>query len=145
MKKKGNEFRSLRLSFCESARSLPPFRGAKVSTQRRPFTGAVRRVGTWRRLRLPRSITGQRNQRKKTFSISWTRQEPRGFVGSSLILDPTVPGSNSTVENSLFLCHFFLKVRTAKNFKVFHMYDDGLRTCAPVKSIKTAQAGFYRV
>ena len=34
---------------------------------------------------------------------------------------------------------FFLKVRTAKNFKVFHMYGDGLRTCAPVKSIKTSQ------
>ena len=49
---------------------------------------------------------------------------------------------------------FFLKVRTAKNFKVFHMNGDGLRTCAPVKSIKTSQqvfigfknlpAGFYR-
>ena len=62
--------------------------------------------------------------------------------------------SNSTAVNSLFLCHFFfLKVRTAKNFKVFHMNGDGLRTCAPVKSIKTSQqvfigfknlpAGFY--
>ena len=49
---------------------------------------------------------------------------------------------------------FFLKVRTAKHFKVFHMNGDGLRTCAPVKSIKTSQqvfigfknlpAGFYR-
>ena len=34
---------------------------------------------------------------------------------------------------------FFLKVRTAKNFKVFHINGDGLRTCAPVKSIKTSQ------
>ena len=46
---------------------------------------------------------------------------------------------------------FFLKVRTAKNFKVFHMNGDGLRTCAPVKSIKISQqvfinygAGYYR-
>ena len=49
---------------------------------------------------------------------------------------------------------FFLKVRTAKIFKVFHMNGDGLRTCAPVKSIKTSQqvfigfknlpAGYYR-
>ena len=49
---------------------------------------------------------------------------------------------------------FFLKVGTSKNFKVFHMNGDGLRTCAPVKSIKTSQqvfigfknlpAGFYR-
>ena len=34
---------------------------------------------------------------------------------------------------------FFLKVRTAKKFKVFHINGDGLRTCAPVKSIKTSQ------
>ena len=71
-----------------------------------------------------------------------------------MILDPGVPGSNSTAVNSLFLCHFFLKVRTAKNFKAFHMNGDGLRTCAPVKSIKTSQqvfigfknlpAGYYR-
>ena len=27
---------------------------------------------------------------------------------------------------------FFLKVRTAKTFKVFHINGDGLRTCAPV-------------
>ena len=77
------------------------------------------------------------------------------MVGSSVILVPGVPGSNSTAVNSLFLCHFFfLKVRTAKNLKVFHMNGDGLRTCAPVKSIKTSQqvfigfknlpAGFYR-
>ena len=37
---------------------------------------------------------------------------------------------------------FFLKVRTAKNFKVFHMNGDGFRTCAPVKSIKTSQKVF---
>ena len=37
---------------------------------------------------------------------------------------------------------FFLKVRAAKNFKVFHMNGDGLRTCAPVKSIKTSQQVF---
>ena len=37
---------------------------------------------------------------------------------------------------------FFLKVRTAKNFKVFHVYGGGLRTCAPVKSIKTSQQVF---
>ena len=34
---------------------------------------------------------------------------------------------------------FFLKVRTAKNSKVCHINGDGLRTCAPVKSIKTSQ------
>ena len=72
-----------------------------------------------------------------------------------MISVPGVPGSNSTVVNSLLLCHFFfLKVRTTNNFKVFHMNGDGLRTCAPVKSIKTSQqvfigfknlpAGFYR-
>ena len=33
----------------------------------------------------------------------------------------------------------FLKVRTAKNFKVFHMNGDGLCTCAPVKSIDDFQ------
>ena len=33
-------------------------------------------------------------------------------------------------------------MRTAKNFKVFHMNGDGLRTCAPVKSIKTSQQVF---
>ena len=40
---------------------------------------------------------------------------------------------------------FFLKMRTAKNFKVFHINGDGLRTCAPVKSIKTSQqySGFH--
>ena len=106
------------------------------------FSGAVRRVGTWRHLRVPRSIIGQRNQRQIAFSISWTRQEPRGLVGSSVISDPAVPGSNSTAVNCLFLCHFFLKVRAAKNFKVFHMNGDGLRTCAPVKSIKTSQQVF---
>ena len=66
-----------------------------------------------------------------------------------------VPGSNFPAVNSSFLCHFFfLKVRTAKHFKVFHLNGDGLRTCAPVKSIKSSQqvfigfknlpAGFYR-
>ena len=126
-----------------------------MSTQRWPFTGALRRVGTWRHLRLPWSITGQRNQRQLTFSISWTRQEPRGLVGTSVISDPAVPGSNSTVENSLFLCHFFLsQSENSEKFKAFHMHDDSLRTCAPVKSIKTAQqvfigfknlpAGYYR-
>ena len=33
-------------------------------------------------------------------------------------------------------------MRAAKNFKVFHMNGDGLRTCAPVKSIKTSQQVF---
>ena len=106
------------------------------------FSGAVRRVGTWRHLRVPRSIIGQRNQRQIAFSISWTRQEPRGLVGSSVISDPAVPGSNSTAVNCLFLSLFFLKVRAAKNFKVFHMNGDGLRTCAPMKSIKTSQQVF---
>ena len=86
--------------------------------------------------------------------ISWTRQEPRGLVGNSVISNPGVPGSNSTAANSFFLCHFFFIVRTAKNFKVFHMNGDGLCTCVPMKSIKTSQqvfigfknlpAGFYR-
>ena len=31
MKKNRKEFRNLRLSFCKSARSLPPFRGGKKS------------------------------------------------------------------------------------------------------------------
>ena len=47
------------------------------------------------------------NQRQTALSISWTRQEPRRWVESSVILDPGVPGSNSTAVNSLFLCHFF--------------------------------------
>ena len=64
-----------------------------MSTQRWPFTGVVRRVDTWRHLRLPRSVIGQRNQRQIAFSISLTRQEPRGLVGSSVISDPVVPGS----------------------------------------------------
>ena len=46
-------------------------------------------------------------------------------------------------RSTLYFCvTFFLKVRTAKNFKVFHMNGDGLRTCAPVKSIKTSQQVF---
>ena len=72
-----------------------------------------------------------------------------------MISDPAVPGSNSTMVNSLFsVSPFLLEVRTAKNFKVFHMYGDGLLTCAPAKPIKTFQqvifgfknlpAGYYR-
>ena len=46
-------------------------------------------------------------------------------------------------RGQLYFCvTFFLKVRTAKNFKVFHMNGDGLRTCAPVKSIKTSEQVF---
>ena len=59
-----------------------------------------------------------------------------------MISDPAVPGSNSTAVNSYFCVTFFLKLRTAKNFKVFHLNGDGLRTCAPVKSIKTSQQVF---
>ena len=81
------------------------------------FTGAVRRVGTWRHLRFPRSVIGQRNQRQMAFSISWIRQEPRGLVGSSVISDPAVPGSNSTAVNSLFLCHFFSQSEDSKKFQ----------------------------
>ena len=44
--------------------------------------------------------------------------------------------SNSTVVNSFFLRHFFSQSEDSENFKVFHMYGDGLRTCAPVKSMK---------
>ena len=90
---------------CRSVKVLDPclhFGRQKMSTQCCPFTGAVRRVGTWRHLRLPRSIIGQRSQRQIAFSISWTRQEPRGLVGSSVISDPEVPGSNFTMFNSLF-------------------------------------------
>ena len=91
-----------------------------MSTQCWPFTGAVRRAGTWRHLRLPRSIIGQRNQRQIAFSFSWTRQKPRVLVGSSVVLDPAVPGLNCTVVNCFFLCvTFFLKVRTAKISKSF--------------------------
>ena len=46
-------------------------------------------------------------QRRIAFSISWTRQEPRGLVGSSVISDQAVPGSNSTAVSSVFLCHSF--------------------------------------
>ena len=49
----------------------------------------------------------KRNQRQIAFSITWTRQEPCGLVGSSVISDPGVPSSNSTAVNSLFLCRFF--------------------------------------
>ena len=130
------------INTCRSVKVLDPclhFGAAKKSVQRW-------HVGTWRHLPLPRSIIGQRNQRQIAFSISWTRQEPRGLVGSSVISDPAVPGSNSAVVNSLFLCHFFfLKVRAAKNFKVFHIHSDDLRTCAPVKSIKTSQQVIIKV
>ena len=47
------------------------------------------------------------------------------------------------LRSTVYFCvTFFLKVRAAKNFKVFHMNGDGLRTCAPVKSIKTSQQVF---
>ena len=118
MKKKGKEFRNnLRLSFCKSARSLPPFRGGKKWA--RNATGAVRRVGTWRQLRLPRSIIRQTwNERQIAFSISWTRQEPRGLVGSSVISDPAVPpGSKPTVVNSLFLCYLFFQSEDSEKFQ----------------------------
>ena len=36
-------------------------------------------------------------------------------------------------------------MRTAKNFKVFHMFGDGLRTCAPAKSIVTSQEVTIRI
>ena len=54
-------------------------------------------------------------------------------------MDPAVPSSNSTVVNFLFLCHYFPQSEDNENFKVFHVYGDGLRTRAPVKSIKPAQ------
>ena len=81
----------------------------------------------------------KRNQRQIAFSITWTRQEPCGSVGSSVISDPGVPGSNSTAVYSLFLCHFFFSKWGQQKISVFHMNGDGLRTCAPVKSIKTSQ------
>ena len=120
------------------------FWAAKNEQHQWAFTGAVRGVATWRHPHLSRSIIGQRNQRQMAFSISWARQEPRGSVGSSAISDPAVPGSNSTAVNSDFISvsFFFLKVRTARSFKFFHMYSDGLRTYAPVKSIKTSQQIF---
>ena len=43
----------------------------------------------------------KRNQRQIAFSISWTHQEPCGLVGSSVILVPGVPGSNSTLYFSV--------------------------------------------
>ena len=56
-------------------------------------------------------------QTQIAFSTIWTRQKPRGLVGSSVISDPAVPGSSFTAVSSLFLRHFFsFKVRTAKHF-----------------------------
>ena len=57
------------------------------------------------------------NQRQIAFSITWTRQEPCGLVGSSVISDPGVPGSNSTAVNSLCLCHFFSQSEDSKTFQ----------------------------
>ena len=85
-----------------------------------------------------------RTKKPKTNSLfnQLNTSGPRGLVGSSVISDPAVPGSNSTAVNCLFLCHFFSQSEGSKNFKVFHMNGDGLRTCAPVKSIKTSQQVF---
>ena len=103
----------------------------------------------------------QTYQRQIAIAISWTRQEPRGLVGSSVISDPAAPGSNSNAVSSLFPCHFlFFKVRIVKNSTSFtcmwttglfwtvgphqysvdtegwqevsHMFGNGLRTCAPL-------------
>ena len=119
-----------------------------MSTQRCPFTGAVRRVGTWRHLRLPRSIIGQRNQRQIAFSISWTHQEPRGLVGSSVISDPAVPGSNSTMVISLFLCHFFCQSMQSENSEIFQTLSHVRRwpphMCTS-EVYRNLPAGYYRV
>ena len=79
-----------------------------------------------------------------SLSISWTCQEPRGLVGSR-ISDRVVPGSNSTAVSSFFFVTFlfFLKVRTAKNFKVFHMFSEGLRTCTS-ELYTYLSGGYYR-
>ena len=62
----------------------------------------------------------KRNQRQISFSISWTRQEPRGLVGSSVISVPGVSGSNSTAVNSFIsVSLFFLKWGQQKNSKSF--------------------------
>ena len=52
-------------------------------------------------------------QRQIAFSIGWTRQEPRDLVGSSVISDWAVPGSNFTVASSLFLCNSLSFMTTA--------------------------------
>ena len=52
-------------------------------------------------------------------SISWTRQEPRGLVGSSVNSDQAVPGSNSTAVSSVFLCHFFFQSEDSEKFLSF--------------------------
>ena len=99
------------------------------------------RTLTWWRMRTDR-MKKLTCQRQMAFSISWTRQEPRVLVGSSVISNWTVPGS--IAASSFFLCHFFfclqiiIKVRTGKNFKVVHLFGDGLRTWAQVKSIVTS-------
>ena len=52
-----------------------------------------------------------RSQRKVRYSYRrHIGQESRGLVGSSVISDPGVPGSNSTAVNSFFLCHFLSSV-----------------------------------
>ena len=72
--------------------------------QNKLFTESSR---TYRRSILVFSSDDKREKRQIVFSITWTRQEPCGLVGSSVISDPGVPGSNSTVVNPLLLCHFF--------------------------------------
>ena len=56
-------------------------------------------------------------------------------------------GSSGTLfefhRGQLFISvSLFSQSEDSKNFKVFHMNGDGLRTCAPVKSIKTSQQVF---
>ena len=60
-----------------------------------------------------------RTKKPKTNSLfnQLTRQEPHGLVGSSVISDPAVPGSNSTAVNSLFLGHFFSQSEDSKKFQ----------------------------
>ena len=82
-------------------------------------------------------------QTQIAFSITGTRQEPRGLVGSSCDFGSSGArfkfhrGQLFIISPSLF---FLFKVRTAKNFKVFHMFGDGLCTCAPAN----LSGGYYK-
>ena len=77
-------------------------------------TNLLFRTLTWRRMRTDR--TKKLTYQRLAFSISWTRQELRGLVGSSVISDQAVPGLNSTAVSSVFLCHFFFQSEDSEKF-----------------------------
>ena len=153
MKKKGKEFRNLRLSSCKSARSLPPFGAAKNDHATLTF---YRCSSTCWHLKTPAlAQIHHRTKKPKTTSLFNHLNSSRASWLSWKLCDFGSSGTRLPPWSTLYFCvTFFSKVRTAKNFKVFHMYGDGLRTCVAEKSIKTSQqvfiwfknlpAGYYR-